>query len=366
MCTLSILITTYNQSELLKTNLAEIIKYKGNDIEVVVSDNCSTEDIASVITSFEDSRIKYYRNSINEGQDGNILFGMKHCKGDYIYLFRTRDVIISNKIPDVLECIKNHPNAVFFLFSSLNEIGEVRQQLPDKEYRQFKEAVYAHDKLLVHPSGMLYRRNALNIGIVEKYIKKYFDDNYSFIAHQMIRMDLSQKGSFVTSSIYAWKYARSNMVKGKSGVLESGRGDPHAPQYHNRRFSCEMDFAYNEIPKPYNMEFCKQLIRKFFVFETVFYPLMIRDIGYVQHYGNERESYSRIETIRNFYSHASREIDTISHFDKDELNAFLEKTKRKIPLNILRAESCHFINENKCLRIVLYPLRKLYHIVKLT
>lgn len=366
MCMLSILITTYNQSELLKMNLAEIIKYKGNDIEVVVSDNCSTEDIASVVTSFKDSRIKHYRNSINEGQDGNILFGMKKCKGDYVYLFRTRDIIISNKIPDVLDCIKKHPNAVFFLFSSLNEIGEVRLKLPDKEYRQFKEAVCAHEQLLVHPSGMLYRRNALNIDIVGKYIKKYFDDNYSFIAHQMIRMDLSQKGSFVTSSTYAWKYVRSNMVKGKAGTLESGMGDPYAPKYQDRRFSCEMDFAYNEIPKPYNMEFCKQLIRNFYIYETVLYPLQIRDTSHIQHYGEQRDLYDRIKTIKRFYRHVLNEIDTISHEDKVNLTAFLKKTKRGILFNILHAESCYFINKNKCLRIVLYPVRKLYHIVKLT
>lgn len=70
---LSICIPVYNQSSLLRVCLNELLRYKGNDIEVVVNDNCSEENLKEVIDSFNDNRLKYYRNETNLGQDLNII-----------------------------------------------------------------------------------------------------------------------------------------------------------------------------------------------------------------------------------------------------------------------------------------------------
>ena len=46
---LSICIPTYNRSEVLKESLMQLLKYEGDDIEVVISDNCSPDNTEEVV-----------------------------------------------------------------------------------------------------------------------------------------------------------------------------------------------------------------------------------------------------------------------------------------------------------------------------
>ena len=59
---ISFCITVYNQSELVKKCIDSIVSYKGNDIEIVVSDDNSSENIRELLYTYHDDRIKYYVN----------------------------------------------------------------------------------------------------------------------------------------------------------------------------------------------------------------------------------------------------------------------------------------------------------------
>lgn len=336
MLRLSICITTYNQSDLVKANLDEISKYKGDDIEVVVSDNCSEEDIGSLVNSYNDNRFHHFRNSKNEGQDGNILFGFSKCKGKYVYLFRTRDVIIADKISDVIQILDKYPNASYFLFSSFDENGDIRLTYPDHVYTQYNEAIRAHSFLLVHPSGQIYRREDMRLELYKKYIDEYFSNNLSFIAHQLIRMDLALKGDFVTSSIYAWNYAVSTRVKTVSGVIEDTREkrlNIHASIYHTPRFECEFNFVRAEIVSPYNVLLMEQIIQSFYLYNVILFPESNLNPDFNRHYNSTPTKISRINESRKFYNVASKEIDKVGNAQyRKSLLAVLVKEKFRIIL----------------------------------
>lgn len=50
---LSICIPTYNRSEVLKESLMQLLKYEGDDIEVVISDNCSPDNTEEVVRGLQ-------------------------------------------------------------------------------------------------------------------------------------------------------------------------------------------------------------------------------------------------------------------------------------------------------------------------
>ena len=63
MTLLSICIPTYNRAEYLKKTLESIVwqrDFLSKDVEVVISDNCSTDDTASVVAKF----VEKYPNKI--------------------------------------------------------------------------------------------------------------------------------------------------------------------------------------------------------------------------------------------------------------------------------------------------------------
>jgi hypothetical protein len=63
----SILITTYNRCRLLRRAIGSVLMQSFGDFEIVVIDDCSSDDTPTVVASIADPRIRYYRNETNQG-----------------------------------------------------------------------------------------------------------------------------------------------------------------------------------------------------------------------------------------------------------------------------------------------------------
>jgi glycosyltransferase involved in cell wall biosynthesis len=86
---LSICIPTYNRAYILKITLKSIVTNIGfdNDVEVVISDNSSTDNTQEVVQEFAEKyhNIKYFCNQKNI-KDENFYYGLRRCNGEYIKL----------------------------------------------------------------------------------------------------------------------------------------------------------------------------------------------------------------------------------------------------------------------------------------
>lgn len=188
---LSVCITGYNQIDLLKICLDNMIKYKGDDVEFVISDDCSTDDLKGLCESYKDNRIKYYRKDINEGHDLNIVSGFSHCLSNFVFLLRTSDYLYADKIGDVVKCVKKYPTAAYFTFSCYDNEGKPKQFYDDKVYATTNEKIEMDRLLYVHPSGSIYNLDYLDLNLIKNYINKYFDNKFGFVAHSLIRTYLA-------------------------------------------------------------------------------------------------------------------------------------------------------------------------------
>jgi len=104
---LSICIPTYNRSEYLERTLLSIVNQKRfqetSDVEIVVSDNCSSDNTGDVVQKFiglYHEKIRYYRNPENI-EDLN--FGRVLSYGDGVYLKLNNDTLVHH--PDSLDHI---------------------------------------------------------------------------------------------------------------------------------------------------------------------------------------------------------------------------------------------------------------------
>lgn len=69
---ISVLIPTFNRAEMLRKAISSVLAQTNVDIEVVVSDNCSTDNTKEVVEEFSgDARLRYSCNSSNLGMVGN-------------------------------------------------------------------------------------------------------------------------------------------------------------------------------------------------------------------------------------------------------------------------------------------------------
>ena len=80
----SIITPTYNRPEYLKAALTSAVQQTYQNIEIIVSDNCSPENPQPLIESFKDSRIRFFRNQSNLGMFANTMNAFKKAQGKYV------------------------------------------------------------------------------------------------------------------------------------------------------------------------------------------------------------------------------------------------------------------------------------------
>jgi glycosyltransferase involved in cell wall biosynthesis len=80
----SVITPTYNRPEYLKVALTSAVNQTYRNIEIIVSDNCSPESPQAIVESFNDPRIRFYRNSSNLGMLVNTIKTFKYARGKYV------------------------------------------------------------------------------------------------------------------------------------------------------------------------------------------------------------------------------------------------------------------------------------------
>jgi glycosyltransferase involved in cell wall biosynthesis len=98
----TIAIPTYNRAnKTLPQTLHSALDQTYENIEIIVSDNCSTDDTEQVVRRFG-ANVKYVRQSENVGLNGNFNQCVDRATGDYVLLLHDDDLID----PDFVEsCI---------------------------------------------------------------------------------------------------------------------------------------------------------------------------------------------------------------------------------------------------------------------
>ncbi|WP_347275217.1 glycosyltransferase family 2 protein [Candidatus Kuenenia sp.] len=96
---ITIAIPTYNRADnYLKQAIQCAINQTYSNIEIIVSDNCSTDNTEAVVKDFNDPRIRYFRQEKNIGANNNFNFCLEQAKGVYFLFLMDDDLIDSDFI----------------------------------------------------------------------------------------------------------------------------------------------------------------------------------------------------------------------------------------------------------------------------
>jgi len=105
---LSIVIPTYNRYTLLLQTLQALEHEEMSNVEIIVCDNCSTDDTSSIKEHF--NNIKYYRHKSTINGDDNLLFALMQGSGDYIWILCDDDIPRPNSVKHILKAINDFGN----------------------------------------------------------------------------------------------------------------------------------------------------------------------------------------------------------------------------------------------------------------
>ena len=103
--TLSVLVPVYNEKNTIEECLKKILSAdtSGLELQIIVSDNNSTDGTREILSSFKHSKVKCLFRDKNNGKGANIKNALKHAEGDII-LFQDSDLEYSpENYPDLLK-----------------------------------------------------------------------------------------------------------------------------------------------------------------------------------------------------------------------------------------------------------------------
>ena len=81
---LTVIMPTYERPQLLDVALKSALGQTFGDIEILIGDNSDSDDTESLVSTFDDPRIKYHRNRPGLGPQGNWLDLVQRAKGELV------------------------------------------------------------------------------------------------------------------------------------------------------------------------------------------------------------------------------------------------------------------------------------------
>ena len=107
---LSVLVPVYNSQNFLRDTINSILSQTFEDFELILLNDASTDESEKVIESFNDSRIKYYKNEHNLGISGtrNRLFEL--AKGEYWAIMDNDDISMPKRFEKQVAFLDKNPD----------------------------------------------------------------------------------------------------------------------------------------------------------------------------------------------------------------------------------------------------------------
>ena len=203
---ISFCIPTYNRANYLRCCIESIIGYQYDDIEIIISDNCSTDITPDVVKEYSDSRIRYFRNPTNIGARLNVRAVIDHAQGKYIFYLTDDDVLVPGAVSIIKEFILNHDVSVFrsdllvFLEKSRKAtyISNVKKTGPGNALSiKEKSEIIRHSSVL---SVLCFKKDDFDFTFYDKNIELWYPST-------LITGYLSNKMGYLTKPIviHTWE-----------------------------------------------------------------------------------------------------------------------------------------------------------------
>jgi glycosyltransferase involved in cell wall biosynthesis len=104
-------IPTYNRADgYLRDAISSTLAQTYENVEIVVSDNCSTDGTELVLKSYADARIRYFRQEKQISANENFNFCLQQAKGSYFLLLHDDDMIDEKFIESCMTAVDLQPD----------------------------------------------------------------------------------------------------------------------------------------------------------------------------------------------------------------------------------------------------------------
>ncbi len=137
----SVITPTYNCGKFIGETIKAVQAQTYTNWEMIIVDDCSTDNTEDVVKAFEDPRIRYFRLDVNSGAAVARTTAMKMAEGEYMAFCDSDDLWVPDKIARQLAYMQENNYA--FTCTSYDqideegkELGKVIKAIPKTDYNR--------------------------------------------------------------------------------------------------------------------------------------------------------------------------------------------------------------------------------------
>ncbi len=210
MPTVSIIISTFNRSNLLRRAIESVCSQTFEDWELIIIDNGSNDDTAKVIGEYvqKDARISsVYQKRIKLSRVRTL--GSRMVKGQYVTFLDDDDYYFPNKLDVQVEFLEQHKDIalVYSYLEMVDENQKVFCVLPEKPATNYLELIHGNS---IQLNSSLFRRKCFNqIGSFNTSLDSC--DDYEFC----LRLAKEFQIAFLPVKVGVYSWHQQNMSHNK-------------------------------------------------------------------------------------------------------------------------------------------------------
>jgi glycosyltransferase involved in cell wall biosynthesis len=181
---ISVLIPTYNRSNLLKDCINSVLNQTYQNLEIYIIDDCSSDNTEEIVKSFDSNKIIYLKNQKNLG---SIMGDREHFRrffyelmsGDYFIYITDDDYWPDNNfLRRCVDIFKKYPTVSSVIGSQLSEFYEEESSL---KYRNILDIQKIIDNNQLNKFNMYFHKDLFETGFLagKQYLKKFSENSTS-------------------------------------------------------------------------------------------------------------------------------------------------------------------------------------------
>ena len=242
---LSVCIPTYNRGVELASRVRTWLAAAGGDeFEIVVSDNASTDGTEAAFAAFSDPRLVYCRNERNVGAFENQLLAFAAAHGTWLMQLTDKDEIVPAALPAALAALRGLQTACgsFRLVRSADDVldGSVQVYSGAAAYARFGLA-YSH------PSGCFFRADVLAGGMVLNELRALDEVTHPYSTDYLTSLCL-RRGAYARIDVPFVRHNLPPYGAGRKSVSYVSRKDYYfTPEFVVREFAEYLRFLRKSI-----------------------------------------------------------------------------------------------------------------------
>lgn len=247
----SIVLPTYNGSKFIKESIDSCLNQTYKNIELIIVNDCSTDNTEELIQSYHDERIVYVKNDQNQKLPKSLNIGFSKANGTYLTWTSDDNFYVNNAIEKMVTHLENKKvDLVYAPYKTINEtgkvdgfreVGEIKHILKDnivkacflytKEIQHTLKG-YGTDLFLVEDYDFWIRAayNNFKFGKLEEelYYYRFHDASltetrrkeisaalYKLLSHHVENFENAKKKDFLNGGVYL-KLAKLSNVNGEN------------------------------------------------------------------------------------------------------------------------------------------------------